>query len=67
MWSKDDMWPKDWEGPRGYMRLWVHTKTTISTYDDLNKAKALSRSEKLNKNMSNEALAQKLSQVVGDD
>lgn len=67
-----DMWrqllddaqvPKDDMGPRGYKRVSIKVADRSSKYEDLSRSQSARREEKLNKNITDEAFAQKIAHV----
>ena len=50
-WWSDMSIPRDENGPRGYPRLWIKTKDTISTFAQAEKNKIYRKEERLGKNV----------------
>ena len=45
-WKNNPKHPRDMAGPRGYLRLWVKTKDTLTMYEDVCKAQQFRQVEK---------------------
>eukprot|EP00971_Amphidinium_carterae_P195285 3875094-Amphidinium_carterae.1 len=46
---EDPSIPKDWKGPRGYQRVWIKVRDTLSKFSETSEDKSLRREEKLGK------------------
>ena len=66
-WMADPKWPHDEDGPRGFVRLFVKTRTVVSQFQEVSKDKVLRREEKLGKKATAEDLLNRLRLVVGDE
>lgn len=66
-WMADPSVPRDKDGPRGFLRLWVKTRDKISLYQDVSKSQEFSKSQKLGKKASQEEIEAKIKQVFESD
>ena len=57
--------PRDTDGPRGYTRCWVRTKTTIAKFAEVSLDKGFRQEEKMSKNASADAINQRRSWALG--
>lgn len=65
MWKANPEWPRDENGPRGFLRLYVHTKDKLIGFAEVAKQKEYTKEEKLGKNASKEQIEARLRFVVG--
>ena len=65
-WFDDPSWPRDHDGPRSYLRLWVATKTKISKYEDVSKSRSLQQEEMLGKDPKKAKIEDRMKQVMGN-
>lgn len=66
-WRDDESVARDLFGPRGYLRLYVATKTKLSKFDEVSKDKSFKKEEKLGKKASQQTIGDRLNMVLSND
>ncbi|CAE7825398.1 SHE10 [Symbiodinium sp. CCMP2456] len=65
-WEKDEKHPRDREGPRNYLRLFVKTKDKIIQYNDISREKELAKGANLGKKPSQSVVDASMKMLAGD-
>ena len=65
-WEADKDHPRDKDGPRNYLRLYVKVRDVVSKYQDISKKKEVEREERLGKNPSAATLESRMKLLTGD-
>eukprot|EP00969_Alexandrium_andersonii_P163378 7221656-Alexandrium_andersonii.AAC.1 len=66
-WKDDANHPRDLDGPRGHLRLYVRTTTKITDFEEVSKEKTLTQEQRMNNKSTEAQLSDKLKQVFSSD
>lgn len=63
-WKQDQAIPRDESGPRGFLRLFISTRTKVVQFNEVSKDKAFKKEEKVGKNASEQKISERFNMVL---
>ena len=63
-WKDDPLHPHDEAGPRGYLRLYIKTKTLVKAFEETSQDKSFRKEDRLGKKASEEQIRQRMRSVL---